>query len=78
MSKRKAEEEPQETTQNEIISNLKFSQPLNNLNEMERAECPLCKKARKYYCYSCMTPMGDVGKIPQIELPMKVVVYVNF
>lgn len=79
MSKRPRNEDEQHAARQEFLNGLKFSAEVKSLNGLSRAQCPTCEKNRRYYCYTCMKPMpSDTVKMPQITLPLHVVVYVFF
>eukprot|EP01080_Neovahlkampfia_damariscottae_P009446 gene9446-1652_t len=77
--KRKMEEENIEKKElqeikNEIVSNLKFTTKFSVLDEMKKQKCEKCNKSRRFFCYSCMIPMNNTEQIPNVKLPIKVII----
>jgi DTW domain-containing protein YfiP len=55
----------------EFIQSLKFSVPLEGLQNVPRQECPKCKRRRLLYCYDCLVPC-HAGHPAPLALPLQV------
>jgi hypothetical protein len=78
LMKRKMEQETETTKQNEIkdeiVSKIKFTKEFSILQEMKKDKCKICNKSRKYFCYDCMVPMESSSELPNVKLPIRVIV----
>eukprot|EP00996_Jenningsia_fusiforme_P001685 NODE_2553_length_1170_cov_29.066905_g2334_i0.p1 GENE.NODE_2553_length_1170_cov_29.066905_g2334_i0~~NODE_2553_length_1170_cov_29.066905_g2334_i0.p1 ORF type:complete len:290 (+),score=54.63 NODE_2553_length_1170_cov_29.066905_g2334_i0:149-1018(+) len=60
------------------LSSLKFSSPLEGMDNAPRVECPKCGRRRKYYCYDCLCPVHPTLHPTDIRLPLRLSIIKHF